>query len=512
MIVQSSVVADTSRGRVRGATERGIHAFRGVPYGGPTAGERRFRPPVPAERWSGVRDALAYGPAAPQAVGRVLPPGLREALGTSDPLDAGQSEDCLVLNVWTPGLNDGGRRPIMVWIHGGGYYAGSAASRHTDGHALARRGDAVVVTLNHRLGVLGYLRLEHLLGESYASAGVAGMLDLVLALEWVRDNAEQFGGDPNNVTIFGCSGGGSKVSHLLAMPRAKGLFHKAVVESGPGLRSLTPQQGANLTARLLAALGLGDNQAAQLLALPAVQLIEAQSMLIRPGAAMLGDLQIGPLLTPGELDAHPFDPAAAACARDVPLIIGSNRDEMAFGLGLDPRLLTLDDAAARAWAIDALGQYAERLFEVYRQETPTTPAGDLLIRLLSDFMRMQSIRLAERKATGGSAPVYMYLFGYETDVANGRLKACHSLEVPFVFDNAEAAPITGTRPQRRALAAQMSEAWLAFARSGNPTHAGMATWPEYDTTRRATMVFDVESERVDDPAGVQRRAWDAVVL
>lgn len=497
MIAETTVILETSGGAIRGATSGSIHAFKGVPYGA----AHRFEAPSPPLPWSGIRDALAFGPASPQDAARVRPAGLQEVLASGEPLDAGMSEDCLVLNVWTTGLGDGGRRPIMVWIHGGGYYAGSGASRQTDGGALARRGNAVVVTVNHRLGVLGYVRLEHLLGEPYRAAGIAGMLDLVLALEWVRDNAERFGGDPSNVTIFGCSGGGSKVSHLMAMPGAQGLFHRAIVESGPGLRSLTPAQGADLTTRLLAQLDLRDEDAAQLLEVSAERLIEAQNALIRPGAAMLGDLQIGPVITPGYLDAHPFDPTAAASAAEVPLIIGCNLDEMAFGMGLDPRLPALDDAAAARMAVDALGESAAALYPVYRAEALHTPPGDLLIRLLSDFMRMQSIALAERKLRGGPAPVFMYLFGYRTDVAGGRLKACHSLEVPFVFDNAEAVPITGSRPERLRLAAEMSQAWVEFARGADPG------WPAYDAAQRATMFFDVESRTVFDPGGAERRAW-----
>lgn len=497
MSITATPDIQTTSGHLRGAIDGGVHVFRGIPY----ATARRFRPPRRVEAWRGVRDALRFGPAAPHMTGGRRPPALEAALGRPASLDDGQSEDCLVLNVWTPGLNDGARRPVTVWIHGGGYYAGSGAAPHTHGEALAQRGDVVVVTLNHRLGVLGYLRLDHLLGEEYAAAGVAGMLDLLAALEWVRDNAEAFGGDPHNVMIFGCSGGGDKVSHLLAMPHARGLFHKAVIQSGPGIRSFTPDQGADLTRRLLSALSLGENEAERLLELPAQQLIDAQSSLIQPGAAMLGNLQVGPVLTPGELPRHPFDPDAAPSAAEVPLLIGTNQDEMALVLGLDPRIPQLDDTAAQAWVVDALGPAAEGLYPVYRQEHPAAAPGDRLIRLLSDFMRSRSIRLAERKLTGGSAPVFMYLFCYQSPVVDGRLKACHALEVPFVFDTCAAAPITGDDPARLGLAADMSERWINFARSGDPG------WATYELQHRTTMRFDLSSGVVDDPAGAERRAW-----
>ncbi|MBV9582060.1 MAG: carboxylesterase/lipase family protein [Chloroflexi bacterium] len=506
MVVSRTVVVPTSSGRVQGILDGAVHAFRGIPYGAATGDDQRWLPPRPAPAWSGVRDAFDYGPAAPQARNRARPPALLAALGPAETLDAGMTEDCLVLNVWTPGLDDAARRPVMVWIHGGGYYAGSGASAHTSGRSLARRGDIVVVTLNHRLGVLGYLRLDHLLGDRYAPAGVAGQLDLVLALEWVRDNAEAFGGDPHNVTIFGCSGGGDKVSHLLAMPSAQGLFHKAIIQSGPGVRSRTPEQGADLTARLLHALDIDASHAEQLLDLPAARVIDAQSQLIQPGAAMLGDLQVGPVLTPEILPAHPFDPQAAPGAATIPLIIGTNQDEMALGLGLDDQVAALDDDGAQAWVVRALGERAVDLFPVYRSTAPDIPAGDLLIRILSDFMRTRSIRLAERKLAGGSAPVYMYQFCYQSPVAGGRLKACHALEVPFVFDNVADAPITGDDPARGMLAELMSQAWIEFARSGRPSTQA-CEWPAYDVERRATVQFNIRSRVVDDPDGAQRRAW-----
>ncbi|MBV9601258.1 MAG: carboxylesterase/lipase family protein [Chloroflexi bacterium] len=509
MIVASSPVASTTLGELRGTTDSGIHVFKGIPYGAPVSGRARWLPPQPAHAWSGVRAATRFGPAAPQATRAVRPPALVAAIGQPAVLDAGQAEDCLVVNVWTPGLADGVGRPVLVWIHGGGYYSGSGASLHTQGTNLARRGDVVVVTLNHRLGVLGYLKLDHLLGADYAAAGVAGMLDLVLALDWVRDNATAFGGDPSNVSIFGCSGGGSKVSHLMAMPEAQGLFTRAIVQSGPGLRSMTPEAGADLTNRLLVTLGLSEAEADQLLVLPSEQLMDAQSKLVTPGAAMLGGSQVGPVLTDHHLPAHPFEPSAAPTAAKVPLIIGCNKDEMALGLGFHPRLTTLDDAGAQAWIVGALGDRAAHLLPIYRRQRPEANAGDLLITVLSDYMRTRSIRLAERKAAGGSAPVFMYRFDWQTPVAGGKLRSCHALEVPFVFDNVEVAPITGTQPERTRLAAQVSTAWIDFARSGDPGHSGLTEWPTYAPTDRATMLFNVDSRVVKDPDGAEREAWSA---
>jgi para-nitrobenzyl esterase len=438
-----------------------------------------------------VRSALEYGASCPQLAGR--PDGWAQ--------EPSLSEDCLYLNVWTPSAAGAGR-PVMVWMHGGGYSLGSGSWPVYDGAALARRGDVVVVTLNHRLGIFGYLHLAEIAGPEFATSGNAGMLDLVAALEWVRDNIAAFGGDPSNVTIFGESGGGAKVSTLHAMPAARGLFQRAVIQSGPGLRVRSAAQATQSAKTAIEELGIDARDQAALAALTAEQLLDVQRKRGRRSMLEFSPVRDGIAVT-----GNPADVLANGSAPDVPLMIGCNRDEATLFLAADPAMsepASLEgDGLSRRLAV--LGEQADAVIAAYRAARPEATARDLLLAIESDrMMRIPSIELAERKISGGtSTPVFMYLFRWAT----GPLGSAHGFEIPFVFDNAR-PPIMKPSESRTELAGRMSDAWIAFARGGDPSHAGLPAWPAYSTDERATMIFDRGECHVEaDPGADERRAW-----
>lgn len=499
-----SIVA-TMAGKVQGATRNDVHVFKGIPYGAPTGGRNRFRPPVPPTPWTGMRDALQFGASSPQPVGGMA--GLYAITGSTE--REPESEDCLYLNVWTPAVNDGGKRPVMFWCHGGGFTMGSGSSGFYRGINLARRGDVVVVTVNHRLGPLGYLYLGDIAGEEYATSGNVGMLDLVAALEWVRDNIAAFGGDPDNVTIFGESGGGAKVSTLLAMPSAHGLFHRAIVQSGPGLRVMPREKATEHAERLLRALEIAPGNREQLSTVPVEQIFAANARVNRH--ALRG---WSPVLDGQVLLHHPFDPVAPAISADVPLIIGTNKDEATLFLLADNELATLDETGLHTRIQALAGDAADRLIAAYHRAYPQYSAADIFAAMMSDhMMRMNSITLAERKDAQKTAPVYMYLFTYETPALDGRLKSCHALEIPFVFDNVDRTDrFTGSSPERFPLAKKMSEAWIAFAHDGVPAARELPPWPAYNTEQRHTMIFDTTCRVEDDPGGALREAWSGIPI
>ena len=470
------VVRELTSGTIRGDEVCGgrVARFLGVPYGGEVEGRQRFCPPRPARSWPGVRDATAIGPAAPQPPMTFAAGPRRErmlALIAEMRCTEAQGENCLVLNVWEPTWSASTDRPVMVSLHGGAHTFGSGSMPVYDGAALAGRHDVVVVSVNHRLGALGYLYLADVLGDKYAVSGNVGTLDLVAALEWVQANAEAFGGDPSNVTIFGESGGGFKVSTLLAMPGAGGLFHRAIVQSGAKLHALSPDSATATTCAVLDELGLGTHPGG-LHDVPAAEIVAAQVRVLG-GPFSPGPRTLGPVIDGVTLARHPFDPDAPSVSASVPLLIGTTKDEMTFFTHSNQALETLDDAAAVAAAIPMVGDRARDLYDIYLATQPDVSHARRLAAIMTDRMRVGSIRLAERKAAAGGAPVWMYRFDFETDVEDGALGATHASDIAYTFGNPDASALSGSRPERYAVADMMSDVWAAFARNGSPQAANL---------------------------------------
>lgn len=503
--VSGPLVAMTEYGPVRGFVDEGVLTFKGVRYGANTQ-NTRFRAPNSPEPWNEVADANEYGPACPQATG----PRLSLFDSWAPEPDPGQSEDCLFLNVWTPGLDESAR-PVLVWFHGGGFTSGSGSSSVYDGVRLVNRGDVVVVTVNHRLNVFGYLHLADY-GEAYAESGTAGMVDLVASLEWVRDNISAFGGDPNNVLIFGESGGGWKVSTIMAMDSAQGLFHRAVAQSGPGLEVATQASASAASGALIEALGLTAETVSEIDSLPIETILAAAQQVYatgkRPGAR--------PVVDGVNISRQPFSPDAPAQSVDVPLLIGSTKHEMTMLAGAArPEWFELSWETLPAALAEAIpGADGQVIMNGYRKLHPELDASTLFFEAITDqsIFGRGSFTMADRKAEQGGASVYQYYLTWETPVEGGKWGATHALDLAFMFDNvASSESMSGTGEAQQALADVMSEAWLAFAREGDPNHEGLPDWPEYQTTDRATMIFDNEPRVVNDPRGQERAIIDTAL-
>jgi para-nitrobenzyl esterase len=508
-------VTATAHGRVQGRVRAdGIHVFKGLRYGAPPTGAARFKPPQPPAPWPGIHPAFAYGaPAMQMPMGASAAPMTELSVAIAGFFSTASdmtidNEDCLFLNVWTKALGAERRRPVMVWLHGGGYAYGSGGWPVYDGANLARRGDVVVVTINHRLNAFGYLYLAELMGEDYAASGNAGMLDIVLALQWVRDNIAAFGGDPGNVTIFGESGGGSKVSHLLAMPAAQGLFHKAIIQSGAGVTGAPRAEATDLAGAILRELNIAPGDAAALSAAHPDAVVAASAACVSrlpPDRAFRG---LSPVVDGATLPRDPFAPDAPAISADIPVMIGSNKDEMSIFNASAPwwGRLTEEQAVAQTRAL--AGPRADALLAALRAQHPDYSPTYLFNAAQSAlFFHGPTHTLAERKAAQRRAPVYLYYLTWETPAAGGLFKCPHALDLPLMFDNVEMARALlgeGEAPQR--VADQMASAWIAFATTGDPNNAAIPAWPAYDARRRATMVFDAESRVVNDPIRAVRRA------
>jgi para-nitrobenzyl esterase len=490
-----SRIVETTGGRVQGCVIDGVSVFRGIPYGAPTGGANRFRAPQRPEPWAGVRSARLYGDTAPQhrsflSVGGER--GNRPAIG----------EDCLVLNVWTPAA-DGARRPVLVWLHGGGFEAGTGSSMLYDGVNVCRRGDVVVVTVNHRLGLAGHLHLADVAGEDFAGSANAGFLDIVAALGWVRDNIAGFGGDPASVMIYGQSGGGRKVSLATAAPVARGLFHRAVVQSGSHLRLLTRETAGDLTGRLLAHLDIPAARARRLQDLPLDTLLAANRAIRR---------RFSPTVDGVVFDRHPWDPDAPPQAHDIPMMIGTCRTELSNQLGsMDPTAfeITDDDLPTRLERFVPADEVAE-ITAIVRRSVPDAGAPEVLFTVATARgYWLDSVLQTERKAdqaAAGGAPVWSYRLMWRTPVEGGRRITPHSLDLPFVFDNVERVPDMVGPPtaETAAMATTMCESWLAFARTGDPNNAAVPAWRPYDRDHRTVLHLDVPPVALDDPFREER--------
>jgi para-nitrobenzyl esterase len=520
----------TGYGRLRGRSMKGLASFLGIPYAGSVAGPNRFKSCPPLQPWTGVRDALKFGTPSLQ------PPG-RPSFGVSEPMPG---EDCLFLNVWTP-APDSRKRPVMFYSHGGGFTTGSGGAPYQDGGNLARTWDVVVVATNHRLGLMGFLFLAELGGEEYATSGNQGLLDICAGLKWTRENIEAFGGDPDNVMIFGESGGGAKTSCLYAMPAAEPYFNKASIESGPGIRMMPRDVAAETTMMVLKELGLGKNEWRKLLEIPADKLVSVQVELgkdrgsgpltmsggrkgiggnARPGG-------FGPVVDGTILPHHPFDPDAPAISKNKPLIVGYNRDETAFFFmqSHDTDAFNLTDSGLKERLQKELGDKTDLVLDTYRRSRPGASAPDLYIAITTARMiGIGAITIAERKYAQHAAPVYMYIFMHESDLivpgTQHKLGAAHALEIPYKFNNIRPAEgahrdspmrmdmMSDSRPSSVRAALNMSEMWSTFARTGHPGAKGQPYWPPYDIDKRPTMEIDTECKVVDDPFGMERRMWE----
>jgi para-nitrobenzyl esterase len=513
----TATIAETTAGKIRGFRRNGIYIFKGVPYGASTAGARRFMPPVKPEPWTGIRNALQYGRVCPsQDSAHVNTDGKNLANSDEDAfvLHRGAfatvpGEDCLRVNLWTPEINASYKRPVMVYMHGGGFASGSGHDLLSyDGESLARNHDVAVVTHNHRLNVYGYLNLGHLAGEEYASSANVGMLDLIAVLEWVRNNIKTFGGDPSNVTIFGQSGGGGKVIALMAMPAAKGLFHRAIVQSGPFLKSLSPDYSGRLAELVIAELGLSKSQVKELQGISVDRLSGAATEAMKkmpPHKSSLrevyGERDWGPTVDGRILPRHPFDPGAPELSAEVPLLTGTNLHEFVSGL---------DRPDGNAMGVEALnrligaefGERSKAIIDAYRRDYPEATPFGLYAIIAAARVRRPAFEQAIRKASLGATPAYSYIYSWRTPVLDNRPGPFHACEIAFTFDNAEICDhYSGGTPEALALSKQISTAWVNFARTGNPNHDGLPHWPAYTAEHRATMYFDTPCEVRNDPEG-----------
>jgi para-nitrobenzyl esterase len=501
-IGKNVAVVETKYGKVGGYVDRGVMAFKGIPYGASTADAGRFMPPKPPQPWSGLRSSRHFGPESPQAYRAIWE---NDEEGFLFQWDYGrQSEDCLRLNIWTPST-EGSHRPVLVYLHGGGYSVGSSSElKMFDGVNLAKRGDVVLVTINHRLNVVGYFDLSAY-GDEFAESGNAGTLDTVAALRWVHENIAQFGGSPENVLIFGQSGGGGKVCTLMATPAAHGLFHKAVVESGATIRIGTQDRSRELAERTLKRLGIAPGDVKKLQEMPYAQLEAAASTVIaeaRPqGPVDMRHLNryLGyvPVVDGKVVTQQPFDPTAPASAAHIPLLIGNTLNEMTNGIN-HPDAFEMTPDELQAKVDQSFPGHGSGVIAGYRELYPNANSFQLWSVINTARMRSSSLELAERKAKQ-AAPVYVYQFAWQTPVLDGRPMAFHCAELPFAFDNSDLCEhMTGGGEAARVLAGKVSQAWINFARSGNPNHPGIPHWQGYEPSTKTTMIFDDTCEAKDN--------------
>jgi len=498
------------QGKLEGDDQGGLSVFKGIPFAAPPVGTRRWLAPEKPASWTGVRDARRFGAVNHQ--NKLMLSALSAFV-----IDGQQSEDCLTLNVWTPAL-DGKRRPVMVWIHGGAFTIGSGAQSLYDGTVLARRGDTVIVTINYRLGPLGFLRLADVTNGKIPSSGSEGMLDQVAALEWVRDNIAEFGGDPGNVTIFGESAGGMSVGTLLAMPAARGLFHKAIPQSGASHTGATVARANHTAERVLSRLRTQAGDAAAIRALTPAQLLTG-TMLddgVTPDPELPMPYQ--PVIDGTHVPRSAIEMVADGNAAGVAVMVGSTLEEWKLFSLMDPSLPKLDRTGLGARISRRLtAPAADALIDSYEkaraQRGESVTPGELFTAIETDrIFRIPGVRLAQTQRRHDSR-VYSYLFTWPSPSMGGVLGSCHALELGFVFGTNQIPGMpafAGTGPAADALATQMQDTWLAFARTGDPSCESAGKWKPYDEASRATMVFSASTKLEDAPRDQERRAWDAV--
>lgn len=486
-------IVQTESGRVGGYIENGMYIYKGIPY----AKAERFMPPVAPDKWEGIRSSRSYGPTCPQ--GKRMGWYSDEHAFAFNWDDGYPDENCLRVNIWTPGINDGKKRPVMVWLHGGGYAAGSGQELPSyDGANLAKKGDVVVVTLNHRLNVLGFLDLSAF-GEKYAKSGNAGLLDLVAALQWVNKNIASFGGDASNVTIFGQSGGGGKVSTLLATPSAEGLFHKAIVQSGSMLRTMESKYSRRIGAAMVEELGLKPSEIDEIQKLPYETLLAAGEKAIAKVRAEADKEGVSsfifgwaPTVEGDVLPTQPFDPQAPAQSKNIPLMIGTTLHEFTTSTYV-PAFRSVTKEKAVEFLQKKYGNRTEEFLKAFEKAYPDYQPIDLID--IDLIFRPSAVEQAKLKAAQQGAPVYMYMFAWESPVLDGMFRSTHCMEIPFVFNNVvRHASMTGGGAEAQALGEKMSNAWLNFARTGNPNAEDLPTWEPYTIEKGATMYFNNTSE------------------
>lgn len=488
------VVVKTKYGPVRGETEGDVFVFRGIRFAEPPTGRLRFRPPVPPAAWTEIRPTQDFAPACPQIV-------------EIDPTENNNSvmgEDCLAVNLWTPKA-DSGKRPVMVFIHGGANIDGSARNTWYDGATLAERGNLVLVTLQYRLGAWGYLELSQIGGKDYAESGNLGVLDQIAALDWIKENIAHFGGDPDNVTLFGQSAGGMATARLMGMPQARGLFHKAILESGAGSRGGTTVAQATEVARAYMKCA-GVNTADELQKLSMVDMREAQRKLFE---TRFEDSSFGPVIDGIVLNEGSMDAIANGQGVTIPVMIGTVLDEMRYWSTIeDLPLEQKPEKLLRKQLAEIVGDRADGIIAAYKKNNPDY--GDLVVQITSDLaFRLPSVEMAELTSRRGQ-PTYMYLLTYRSTSTYRRYDSAHTMEIPFVFgviDELDVIAFTGRDPHRETLMKQVQQAWINFARTGNPNHPGLPVWPRYDENTRATMELGVQSYVVNDPHSEERRSW-----
>ena len=495
-------VVETARGKLRGLESGGVSIFRGVSYAADTSGENRFMPPQPVEPWSGVRDALHWTDVAPQ-----IPGDRRHVYADLIMVDrnpSGMGEDNLSLNLWTPSIDPNAKKPVIVVLHGGGFYSGSGNSVGMDGEQMARFSDSVVIAINHRLGAFGFLHLAEFGGDDFATSGTVGMQDIVAALGWVRENVAAFGGDPDRVLVYGQSGGGAKTSVLMAMPGGKGLFQRAGVMSGSALRMMPPEMASATAKRLLDALEIAPGDVRKLQQVPWTTLLETQAGLEAADRAR-GEAprSFAPVVDGITLPRHPWDPDAPSISADVPMIVSSVLDERSYRMGD----FAMDEAGLLAFAKERLGERAADAVAAYRAEDPDAKPFLLAARMDSDLtFRKGAFAQAELKARQGGAPVWTYLWTEPSPAVDGRFGAVHGIDVAPSLYNTRGA-LNGSSPAANELAAAIAGSWAAFAANGDPNNERVPEWKPYSAPRRTTMIFDQDLRVEDDPRAEFRKYW-----